>query len=259
MRCRAPILPLLLALLAAMPARAGLFDDQEARQRVEELRGELTELRKRTDEIEKQGEGRGRNQLDFANQLEEVKAELARLRGQAEVIAHELDAAQKRQKDFYVDLDSRLRKIESAQAPAAEAKPEAGAAPAKAADPAAEMRDYEAALTAFKGGKYKDALAGFEAFIKNHPASAMLPNAHYWAASSHYQLREFPKAAELFSKFAVTWPNDARTPDALLNQANAQFDAGDAKGGRKTLETLVEKYPSSEAAQAAKPRIKKKK
>lgn len=248
--------PLLLALLAAMPARAGLFDDQEARQRVEELRSDLTELRRRTDEIEKQGEGRSRNQLDFANQLEEVKAELARLRGQAEVIAHELDAAQKRQKDFYVDLDSRLRKIESVQAPAG-ANPETVSS--KAADPAAEMRDYEAALTAFKGGKYKEALAGFEAFIKNHTASTMLPNAHYWAASCHYQLREFAKAAELFGRFATTWPDDARAPDALLNQASAQFDSGDAKGGRKTLETLVEKYPSSDAAKAAKPRIKKKK
>ena len=105
----AALLPaLLLAAALPLPAAAGVFDDEEARERIEQLRGqvrgELAELGKRLDVV-------SRNQIDFANQVESIKADIARLRGQIEVLTHELDAAQKRQKDFYVDLDNRLRKL----------------------------------------------------------------------------------------------------------------------------------------------------
>lgn len=231
--------------LAGSPAAyAGLFDDEEARVRIDKLRQDFDQLAKRT-ELATQ------NQIDFANQAELLKAEVAKLRGQIEVILNEVDTTQKRQKDFYVDLDSRLRKLESTGAQPAAAE----AAPAKA-DPASETRDYEAALTAFKGAKYKEAFAAFQAFIKAHPDSPMLASAHYWAASSLYQLKDYSRAGELFGVLATTFPNDAKAPDALLAQANAQIEGGDAKAGRKTLETLIEKYPSSSTAPAAKARLK---
>lgn len=238
-----------LAAALAAPAHAGLFDDEEARQRTEKLRKDFDELGKRVDLA-------SQNQIDFANQAEMLKADVARLRGQIEVILYDLDQTQKRQKDFYVDLDTRLRKLETV--PEA-AKPEgtAEAAPKAAAiDPANETRDYEAALTAFKGAKYKDALAAFQGFIKNYPESTLQASAHYWAASSNYQLKNYPQAAELFGAVATKWPNDAKAPDALLAQANAQLEAGDAKSARKALETLVEKYPTATATPSAKARLK---
>jgi tol-pal system protein YbgF len=241
---------LLVAACAAaisIQAQAGLFDDEEARARVEKLRAEITDLGKRVDIASK-------NQLDFANQFETLKGDISRLRGQVEVLTYELEAAQKRQKDFYVDLDNRLRKLE----PSTEAKPAPDGKTAGPADPAAETRDYEAALGAFRGAKYKDALALLSAFIKSYPNSAFQPSAHYWAASSHYQLKDYARAAELFGTVANTWPDDAKAPDALLNQANAYAAVGDAKNSRKSLELLVEKYPASQPAQGAKLRLKKK-
>ena len=231
--------------LAALPARAGLFDDEEASAGIAKLRTDSDELGKRVDLAAK-------NQLDFANQAETLKSELAKLRGQIEVIANDVEAAQKRQKDFYVDLDSRLRKIEAGLAESkAEAKAET-----PATDPASEMRDFEAALTAFKGAKYKEALAAFQSFIKVYNSSSLLPSANYWAASSFYQLKDYGHAAELFGHLANTWPNDVKAPDALLAAANAQIEGGDAKSGRKTLEMLIEKYPASSVAPAAKSRLK---
>ena len=239
------LLAVCIAAALAAPAHAGLFDDDEARARTEKLRKDLDEVSKRTDLA-------AQNQMDFANQAETLKAEVAKLRGQIEVILYELDLTQKRQKDFYVDLDSRLRKFETvSEAP----KPEA-AAQAPKADPANETRDYEAALTAFKGAKYKEALAGFQAFIKAYPESTLQASAHYWAASSLYQTKDYVRAAELFGLAAVNWPNDAKAPDALLAQANAQIEGGDAKSARKTLEGLIEKYPASSAAPSAKARLK---
>lgn len=238
--------------LAALPARAGLFDDDEARARIEETRARVDSARTDLDSLAKRADLASKNQIDFANQFELLKADVAKLRGQIEVIVYELDAAQKRQKDFYVDLDTRLRKLESA---AVEAKAEAKVESQKP-DPANETRDYEAALTALKGAKYKESLAAFLAFIKDYPSSGLLPAAHYWAASSYYQLKDYGHAAEVFNHLAATWPNDARAADALLAAANAQIEDGDVKSGRKTLETLIDKYPASSVAPAAKSRLK---
>jgi len=232
--------------LVAMPARAGLFDDDEARARIVKLRADFDELTKRTDLAAK-------NQIDFANQVETLNADVAKLRGQIEMLANDLDTAQKRQKDFYIDLDARLRKMESA---AADAAASAAKASAQTPDPANETRDYEAALTAVKAASYKDALAAFQSFVKSYPSSGLLPSAHYWAASCYYQLKDYLRAAESFFYLADTWPNDARAPDALLAAANAQLEGGDVKAGRKTLETLIDKYPASQAAAAAKSRLK---
>ena len=235
--------------LASLPARAGMFDDDEARARIEDARGRIEKLRADFDDLAKRADLTAKNQLDFANQFELMKADVAKLRGQIEVLVYELDATQKRQKDFYVDLDNRLRKLESAAV--AEAKPET-----PPPEPANETGDYEAALTAFKEVQYQEALAAFQAFIKNYPSSGLLASAHYWAASSFYQLKDYGHAAELFSHLADSWPNDAKAPDALLAAANAQIESGDAKTGRKTLETLIEKYPASSVVPSAKSRLK---
>ncbi|MCX7175694.1 MAG: tol-pal system protein YbgF [Proteobacteria bacterium] len=237
---------------ASFPAIAGLFDDDEARIRIEKLRSDLGEQGKR---LEAAIATTSRSQIELANQIEQIKADMAKVRGQIEVLTYELEATQKRQKDFYIDLDNRLRKIETA---AADVKPTSAPGDVAPADPGAEMRDYETALTLFKSAKYKDALAAFLGFIKAYGNSSLLANAHYWAASAHFQLREYAKAAELFAKVSSAWPSDTKAPDALLGQANSQQEGGDVKGARKTLEQLVEKYPATSAAQTAKQQLKKK-
>jgi tol-pal system protein YbgF len=242
--------PFAIALWAlALPAHA-LFSDNEAREGVARLKATVESQAQRLDKLE----AASRGQIDLANQIEALRAELAKLRGQIEVLGNEIESTQKRQKDFYIDLDNRLRKLETR--PVAEEKPADAAAQA---DPAAATRDYEAALTLFKAGKYKEALAAFQNFVKTHPSSPFLPSAHYWAGSAHYQLGEYKKAIELFAKLAATWPDDAKAPDALLGQANCQQESGDAKGAKTTLETLVAKYPSSAAATVARQRLAKRK
>ena len=234
---------LLLTAALSMPARAGLFDDEEARNRIERLRVEVTDLGKRADTV-------NRNQMDFANQVEAIKADIAKLRGQIEVLAYELEAAQKRQKDFYVDLDNRLRKLEQ---PPAEARTET-----PKADPALETRDYEAALAGLKAANFKEAAASFLAFIKTYPNSSLAPSAHYWGAYAHAQMKDHAHAAELFGKFAAGWPKDERAPAALESRVTSLEAIKDVKGARAALEQLAENYPNSEAGKKARLRLKKK-
>jgi tol-pal system protein YbgF len=243
-------------LVLGIPAHAALFDDTEARARIEKLRTEMTAMQQTVDTASK-------NQLDFVNQLEAIRAELAKLRGQLEVLANDVDTTQKRQKDFYVDLDTRLRKLEPASASAAPAAdtglPSGEATGSKTAlDENAATRDYEVALGFVRAGRYRDAVNAFAAFNRSHVGSVRQPSAHYWQASSHYQLREFAKAADQYARVVASWPNDPKAPDAMLGQANAQIDGGDSKAGHKTLEALIQQYPKSSAAQTAQQRLKKK-
>ena len=234
---------LLLAALLTMPVHAGLFDDEEARNRIEQLRVEVADLGKRADTV-------NRNQIDFANQVESIKADIAKLRGQIEVLTYELEAAQKRQKDFYVDLDNRLRKLET---PPAEARPET-----PKLDPAQETRDYEAALANLKAAKFKEAGAAFLAFIKAYPNSSLAASAHYWGGYAHAQAKDHAGAAELFGKFVAGWPKDERAPLALESRVASLEAAKDNKAARTTLEHLAESYPASDAGKRAKLRLKKK-
>ncbi|NTV09371.1 MAG: tol-pal system protein YbgF [Zoogloea sp.] len=234
----------LLAALAASSAHAGLFDDDEARLRIQDLKASYGA---RMDKLETSA----RAQLDLANQVESLKAEVARLRGQVELLTNDADNATRRQKDFYVDLDNRLRKLEAkateVQAAAEAAKP----------DPAAEGRDFEAALTLLRAGKFKEAETGFTDFLKAYPQSSYRASAHFWTGTAASQIKDLSLAEEHFGKFASQWPDDARAPDALLGQANAIQAQGNIKEARAVLEKLVQEYPNSPAAASAKQRLKK--
>src|SRR4030095_14723870 len=50
--------------------------------------------------------------VELFSQVEQLKSDVARLRGQIEVVSYEQERKQKRQRALYVDLDSRLRKLE---------------------------------------------------------------------------------------------------------------------------------------------------
>ena len=48
-----------------------------------------------------------------------------------------------------------------------------------------------------------------------------------------------------------------RIPDALLTLGNSQIDAGQKPAAKKTLESLVNNHPESEAAELAKQALKR--
>ncbi len=239
------LLPLaaLLALSSAGPAHAGLFDDAEARRQITEIRQDL----------ESRLETTSRGQIELASQNEQLRAEIARLRGQIEVLLNDVESLKQRQRDFYVDLDTRMRQIETAggAANASQEQQQAGG------DPAVESQEYEAALSLLKSSKYREALSAFEAFLVRYSNSRFAPGAHFWAGNAALQAKEVANAATHFNAVLGKWPNDTMAPDAMLGLANSQQAMGDAKTSQRTLQSLIERYPNSNAAQAAKQRLGK--
>jgi tol-pal system protein YbgF len=237
------------ALLAAMTwlplqAHAGLFDDDEARKALLDLRAKVetmrTELNARIDTKSDKS-----STLDLVTQNENTLQEIAKLRGQVEVLANELANAQKRQKDFYVDLDARLRKLEPREV-TIDGK-------TSQVDPN-EQRSYEAATKLFTGGDYKAAATALQEFVQRYPGSSYAPNAQYWLGNSFFAQRDCKSAIAAQLVVLKNYADSPKAPDAMLNIASCQTELKD-KAAKKTLQDLIKQYPDSTAAEAAKARL----
>ena len=257
--------------LAAAPAFAGLFDDDEARRRVEQLRQELSQQGRDNEARIARLEEMIRNigVVELVRQLEQINAELARLRGQIEVLSNENQQIQKRQRDFYLDLDSRLKRLEGTPSGAGAAAPPAtDAAPAAAPSAAApasrpptreeqarEMREYDSASNLFRRNDFAAAIDAFRAFLKTFPQSALAPNAEYWIGISYANLKDYRNALATQEQLLARYPQSSKAPDALLAIAAVHAEQGDAGSARNTLEDIIARFPASEAAGKARTRL----
>ena len=280
----APAILFLSLLLTVGSAGAALFDDDEARKRIDLLRQRVDQMEASVNQRLNALEGTVKSQglVDLLHDIEQIKADIATLRGQQEVLTYELEQAQKRQRDLYLDLDGRLRKLEAAPGgggaaapPASENVPPAppGGAPpglggtppttappgrsplAAAADLVTEQRSYDAALEQFKSGSYAAAIGSFQSFVRTYPKSPLAPSAVYWTGNAQYAQRDFRGAITTQRQLLSTYPDSQKVPDALLNIASCYGELGDNAGARRTLEDLVSRYPNSEAAAKARQRL----
>jgi tol-pal system protein YbgF len=245
---RRPALAAALAACLWLPVPAfALFDDDVARARIEELRKQVDATSKLFEERLSKLEDR-RALIDLASQIEALRSEIARMRGQLEVVQNQIDTADKRSKDLYIDIDTRLRKLEQVKE---------AATPADTPPPPAEAKAYEAALNQFKLGNYPLAISAFQGFLVTYPTSRLAPSAQYWIGNAYFAQRDYKQAIAAQQKVLSAWPDDAKAADAMLNIASAQDAMGDRRGAQKTLETVVAKYPDSPAAASAKQRLKR--
>jgi tol-pal system protein YbgF len=240
---------ILVAALLPVTSQAALFGDDEARKGVAELRKRADAQAETLARIEREMKESGdkRALIEITNLIDSVRQEMASMRGQIEVLSNRIDTLDRRQKDLYVDLDSRLRKFETAQVEKDKVAQSAQA----------EQQAYEAGLGQFKANNYGAAIQTLQSFLANFPSSQLAPSAQYWIGNAFYALRDYKSAIAAQEKLVATWPDSAKAPDALLNIASSQAEMGDGNGSRATLKTLLSKYPNSPAAEQAKQRLAK--
>lgn len=244
---------------AASSARAGLFDDDEARkaildlrQRIESIRLSVDETNRRMGDEQKRATDDGAQLrgalLDLQNQIEALKQDVSKLRGQNEQLARDLAETQRRQKDLAAGVDDRLRRFEPIKVTLDGRE--------FTAEPV-EKRDYDAAFALFRKGDFAPSQSALSDFLKRYPQSGYMASAFFWLANAQYANRDFKEALANFRAFASQFGDHARAPEALLSAANCQIELKDTRGARKTLDDLVKAFPQSEAAAAARERISK--
>lgn len=241
-----------LACVLAFNAHAALFEDDEARRAILQMRQRLDASQQRqTEELRKAAEDNAqlrRSLLDLSGQIEALRAEMAQIRGQGEQMARELSEVQRRQKDLSQGVDDRLRKFEPSKVTVDGRE--------FVADPA-ETQEFDAALAVLRKGDFSSAQAAFGDFLKRYPQSGYKAPALFWLGNAQYALRNYRDAITNFRALVATDTEHLRAPEAVLAVANCQVELKDIKSARKTLEDLVKAYPQSEAASVAKDRLSK--
>ncbi len=229
----------MLLLSAAAPAQAGLFDDDEARRAV-------LDLRTRADNLTDQLAAAQRTLFNQVNQLEQLQQEVAALRGQNETLANQLIDIQRSNKDFYTDLDGRLKKLEPQQRQQTASVPGTQLSEADA---------FKAALAQFQKGDFARAANAFKGFIWKYPKSAYQPTARYWLGNTFYALRDYKRSTEMLQSVVKGYPTHPRAPDALFSIAQNQLEQGQKNLSRKTLRQVIAQYSGSEAAKNAQTKL----
>ncbi|MEN4953207.1 tol-pal system protein YbgF [Stenotrophomonas sp. TWI819] len=214
--------------------------------------------------------------MDMLNQLNQLRTQLQALQSQVEQLQHDNEQLKQSAKDQYLDLDSRLNRLEGG-APVLPAAP-AAAAPAPAASPkpatAASERPpsvhgdagslaasgdertaYNVAFDSLKAGKYDDSAQLFMSFLELYPNGVYTPNALYWLGESYYATRNFPLAEAQFRDLISRYPTHDKASGGLLKIGLSQYGEGKVDQAQATLEQVVSTYPGSDAARTAQDRL----
>ena len=241
-------------MVCAGGASAGLFDDEEARRAILDLRQRIDAVKvesekKIAEEVQRSAEDTAqlrRSLIDLQNQLEVTRSELAKLRGQDEQMARDLSDVQRRQKDVSQSLDERLSKFEPMKVTVDGHEFMADTV---------EKRDYESALAVFRKGDFSAAQLVFVEFLNRYPNTGYRPSALFWLGNAQYATKAYKDALVSFRALISNAPDHVRVPETKLAIANCQLELKENKAARKTLEELLANFPNSEAAVAAKDRL----
>lgn len=244
--------PLLMALVSlwGATAHAGLFEDEDARRAILELRQQRTAdgeaLAARFKDLNDQIDVLKRSLLDMNAQIEMVRNDLAKERGKNEVLERDVAELQRKQKDIQQAAEERARRFEpvavNLDGKAFKAEPE-------------EKRLFDDALTKFKSQEFGAVASTLTGLLQRYPNTGYRESAHYWIGNAYYAEAKYNEAIASFRQLINAAPEHGRAPEALLSIANCYSELKDAKQLRKTLDDVIKQYPQSEAAQAAKDRI----
>ena len=256
--------------LCISSAQAGLFEDDEARRAILDLRQKVDQMQQQSAQMQQQSAAQlraakdenavsieqvnaqltqlRRSVLELSNLIESLRSELANSRGKSEQLARDLADAQRLQKDIVQGTEDRFKRLEPSKVSVDGL--EFMAAPA-------EIREYDTALATMRKGDFAQALPAFSEFVRRYSSSGYQPSALFWLGNLHYSQRNYKEALNQYRALVSASPAHLRAPEALLSIANCQLELKDPKASRKTLEELVKAYAESEAASLAKARLAK--
>jgi len=202
--------------------------------------------------------GQNRGVIELMNQVEAVNVEIKRLRGELEVLTNALDNAQRRQKDMYLDLDTRLRRLEgSGTEGAAQQRQDKSHAELEA-----RVKRLEAALLARESavGAEPPPAAAVPAPTPPVPptapsvqqpaapgaaAEAASPRRAYDAALATYRAGDYQGAIAAFDAFVKRFPRDPLAPNAQYWIGDSWFNLRDFRAAANAQQALITGYPDS--------------
>jgi tol-pal system protein YbgF len=222
--------------------RATLAD---TRANVQQMQRDLSALKERMDETRVQvGRQIGQTNREGDQRIKNLETRLAKTEEDLKAQGEALKAREEAVKQLRETLEAQEKTASD------------GFTEGAVAESDAIRKDYEAAWRTLDKKDYRAAINRFKEFIKKYPKSALVGNAQYWIAESHYALREFDQAIIEFDAVRRKYPRAEKAPAALLKQGFAFAELGEKINARLILQEVVEKYPQSPEAVRARQRLK---
>ncbi len=116
---------------------------------------------------------------------------------------------------------------------------------------------YDAAYLELLKGNYDLAIEAFNGFLAQYPQSDLADNAQYWIGECHLARGETSLAMTAFLAVESRWPGGDKVPGALLKVAHCLQTEQELDASRRTLESLVARFPNTEEARLAQERLNK--
>ena len=219
-----------------------------------------------------QASSAGQANVELLNRITQMQSEMQALRNQIEQLQNDNAQFKQQGQDQYVDLDARLRRMESG-APSAAGATSTGATPpvptrmlappdaqnnstVDAAPKMDEQQSYSAAFEALKRDDFVASARGFQAYLRGYPRGALAPNAWYWLGESYYVTQNYPMALQSFDALLSQFPGSAKAADALLKKGYCLIEMGQRGPGQQVLNRVINDYPGSEVARLATSRLR---
>jgi tol-pal system protein YbgF len=229
-----------------------------------------------------------RAMLDMIQQVDEISEEIGLLRGEIEVQGKDINDIKKRQRELYLDIDRRLRDMESGATAAAPAgqitvpqvdsttsstgqqtpsvepttnQPDSTSTQTTTPEPtpsttqSEEKAAYQTAFDALKEGRYKKAKTDLRAFLKKFPNSSYAGNAQYWLGEANYVTRNFEQGIVEFEKVINNYPTSNKLPDAMLKLGYTFYELKQFPQAKAILQDLRERFPNATASRLATKRL----
>ena len=252
--------------LAGCASSGGLQDRyQLLESRVSDLEGQL-DKQKRLDEAQ-----------GFGQMGETVR----KLQGSIEELNHRMDNLQTKQRELYINLDQRLRAVETpgalarntpialppAASDAMQPPAQAGGMPPPPAQTPPQTppangsgnaeQAYQQALNLLQRGRYPEAASALEQFVATYPGSPYAANATYWLGETYYVSRQYDRARNAFQTVTQRYQGSDKVADAWLKIGFVYYEQEQWQQARQALQQVLANYPGTNAAQLAQARLKK--
>jgi len=215
-------------------------------------------LADRVSRLEQQAQNQNQGGTSLVNQVQALQSQLQQMQGQIEELQHQLQEANDKNKAQYVDIDSRLGRLEGG-AGAATNNPgnAANTNPPPAAAPAPQAPATAPAADAGKGGKpaaaAAGAAAGAAAASSNSkgaaaPANAGGAQASYDEAFKALRGGDYVAASRGFRGFIQQYPDSPLLPNAYYWLGESYYVTMNYSVALEAFQRLLSQFPQSEKA-----------
>jgi tol-pal system protein YbgF len=198
--------------------------------------------------------------------IQQLQGEVRRLQGRVEEQGHQIERLTQQARDRYIDLDQRILELSAevskidkpAPGPTADQTATQGQSqPVKQKDyrapTAEEKKAYDAIQTLIREEKkFNEAINALYDFIDRYDEGDLTVNAYYWLGEVYLAENQLEQAKQAFTIVATRFGDHRKAPDAVYKLGVTLDRLGEAAEAKRRMESVVRKYPDSNAASLAK-------